>query len=182
MKRFGFLSVFAGWMLLAPASVWAEEAKTLPQLEASLYPEQLFWLTLCFPLLYVLMRWLAVPAVQRVQNARHEVLRADLDAAAEASEAAKVLQARYEKALADARAKAQATVNEIVASAMEEAAARQAGQQEALEKRVAEAEEKIAAMRDSAFREVQSAAVDLAGAVVEKLTGLKGSSVMRGGR
>ncbi len=46
--------------------------------------------------------WLAMPAVQRVQNQRGTVLRADLDAAAEASEATKVLQARYEGAGNDA--------------------------------------------------------------------------------
>ncbi len=182
MKRIRFLSVFAGWALLMPVAVLAEEAKTLPQLNAGLFPGQLFWLAICFPLLYILMRWLAVPAVQRVQNARQDILRADLDAAAAASEEAKALQELYEKALQDARAKAQVTVNEIIATAMNESAAQQTRQQQQLEKQVEEAEAKIAAMRDAAFKEVQGAAAGLAGTVVEKLTGLKLSSVIRGER
>jgi len=112
--------------------------------------------------------------VRRTQDNRADTIAADLKAAETANEAAKAMMAQYEKALADARAEAQATISEIVAQAAKEAAAKQVVQQQDLAKRLNEAETKIAAARDIAIRDVKAGAGDLAAAIVEKVT--KGSA------
>jgi F-type H+-transporting ATPase subunit b len=179
MKKVCILSLLVGSVLSLPLPVLAEEAKTLPQLDANLYPGQLFWLAICFPLLYVLMHFFVVPRMQRAQANRQNVLKADLDAAEKASEQARAMQTSYEKALAEARAKAHATVNEIAIAAEKEATAQMETQQKDLNKRVAEAESKIDAQREAALKDAKNSAADLAGIIIEKIAGLKISGVSR---
>lgn len=146
----------------------------LPQLDATLFPEQLVWLALSFALLYVLMAFVALPAVRRTQDKRGSTIAADLAAAQSANESARNMMAQYEKALADARNEAQATLAQISATAAKDSAQKQAEQQKQLSQKLAEAEARIATARDAAVRDVQAQAADLATAIVDKIT--KGSA------
>ena len=145
----------------------------LPQFDTTLFPAQLFWLAICFALLYVLMNFVALPNVQRTQAKRHETVASDLASANAANEAAKTMIAQYEKALAEARSKAQTMVTDMATKAAKEAAAQQAEQQEILNKRLAEAESKIAAARDAALIEARAQAESLALLIAEKVTGAR---------
>jgi F-type H+-transporting ATPase subunit b len=166
--------VFAAAALYA-LPVMAEQAaepasEGLPQLNPAHFPEQLFWLAVSFALLFLCMQFIALPGVKRTQDKRANVLKADLDAAQAANEAAKATMVQYEKALADARFQAQNTINEIAVQAAKESAARQAEQQKELAKHLADAEAKIAAARDAAIKDVKASAADLAGAIIDRVT------------
>jgi F-type H+-transporting ATPase subunit b len=145
----------------------------LPQLDTSLFPEQLFWLAISFAVLYVLMAYVALPGVKRTQDKRHHVISSELASASAANEAARAMVAQYEKALADARAKAQATISDMTTQAAKESAAKQATQQQELSKRLQDAEASIRAVRDAALKDIKGAVSDLAQGIVEKVTGLK---------
>ena len=86
------------------------------------------------------------------------------------SEAETVL-AAYEKALADARMEAQATLKATSDKLAAEAAERQRELAAALASQIHAAEQRIAAMKDEALAEVRNIAVDVGRSVVEKLTG-----------
>jgi F-type H+-transporting ATPase subunit b len=115
----------------------------------------------------------ALPNVQRTQAKRHETVASDLASANAANEAAKTMIAQYEKALAEARSKAQTMVTDMATKAAKEAAAQQVEQQEILNKRLAEAESKIAAARDAALIEARAQAESLALLIAEKVTGAR---------
>lgn len=171
-RRLSFAVLTAAALSCAALPVGAEEAKAgLPQLDASLFPGQLVWLAVSFGLLYVLMAFVALPGIKRMQDRRMGQIAADLAAAQAANDSAKDAMARYEKTLADARAKAQATVSELAATMAKESAAEQAAQQQELGKKLLEAEARIASARDAAVKEVQDKAAELAKVIVEKVTG-----------
>jgi len=146
---------------------------SLPQLDFHFYAGQLFWLAITFPLLFLVMRFLAVPRVQNAQSKRRQALRCDLDAAAADQDAARALQAAYEKSLLEARSKASVTLNDMAAAAARDEAARREVQQKELASRVAEAEKRIAVFREKSMGEARTAAADLAEAIVDKLVGMK---------
>jgi F-type H+-transporting ATPase subunit b len=172
MKRVGIWLAVWGSALALSWPVLAAEGKTpLPQLDAKQYPGLLFWLVVAFPLLFVLLRFLAVPNVQRAQSSRQEVLRADLKAAEADNEQAKRSQEAYGKTLAGARAGAQEEISRMTAAAAEEDAGQRAIQQQEHSRRLAEAERRVAAFRETAFKEGREAAADLAEAIVGKLVG-----------
>jgi cytochrome b pre-mRNA-processing protein 3 len=79
--------------------------------------------------------------------------------------------AAYERALADARAQAQATMKETSDRLAAQAAERQRQANEKLARQVAEAEQRIAAARDAALANVRNVSVDVARAAVSRLVG-----------
>lgn len=166
-----FLTLFSA---LAAMPAWAEEEaakKGLPQLDASYFPGQIFWLALTFGVLYILMSRVALPGVARVQKKREDVIAKDLAIANELNETAKKMVAEYEKVLADARAQASVAVN--TSAIAQKAAEQQAAQQKVLMQKLREAESRIMTAREAALREARSTATDIANAVIEKITGLK---------
>jgi F-type H+-transporting ATPase subunit b len=174
MKRIPTWLTACGGIAMLSRPVWAEEAKgSLPQLDVQFFPGLLFWLAVSFPLLFVLMRFLAVPRVLQTKARRQHVLRTDLEAAETDNEQAHMLRAALEKAIADARAKAQETVSGMATAAAEEEAEKRAAQQQELSRRVTEAEARLEDMRKDALKDVSKAADDLAAAMAEKLIGQK---------
>jgi F-type H+-transporting ATPase subunit b len=167
------LTVSAVLYALPLMAAEAGEEAGLPQLDTSLFPAQLFWLAVSFTVLYVLMRFVALPGVKKTQDNRHHVISSELSSASAANEAARSMVAQYERALADARAKAQATVSDITAQAAKDSVARQLTQQQELSKRLSDAEASIRAVRDTALNEIKGSVVELAYGIVEKVTGLK---------
>lgn len=177
IKRNMYAAVLAAGLALYALPLMAAEADEakagLPQLDTSLFPEQLVWLAVSFSVLYLLMRFVALPRVQDTQDKRKDVIVTDLSAAEKANEAAKAIIAHYEKTLADARVSARASVIEALAASDRNDAAQQAAQHQELTKRLREADAKITAARDAAINETRANAADLAQAIVEKILGVK---------
>lgn len=174
MKRIASWFVVWGSALAVSGAALAEEGKgALPQLDPKLYPGLLFWLAVCYPILLLLMHYLAVPRVQNAQSKRRQVLRVDLEAAEKDNGQAKALREAYEKTLAEARTQAQATINAMAQAAANEEAERRAAQHEALTKRLVEAEGRIAKVREKALAEAREAAAGLAETIVNKLINFK---------
>jgi F-type H+-transporting ATPase subunit b len=145
----------------------------MPQLDPAGFVPQLFWLAVTFFILFVLMRWLAVPQVGRVIEARRQHLDADLGRAAELKSEAERVQAAYEEALAAARAEAQAVLRQTAERLAAASAERQRQLAASLAEQIEAAEKRIAASRDEAVAEVRNIAVDVGRTVVEKLTGAR---------
>lgn len=143
----------------------------MPQLNPAGFVPQLFWLGVTFILLYILMRQVAVPHVARVIEARRAQLEGDLGRAADLRSQAEGVLAAYEKALASARADAQATLRQITEKMAAEAAERQHQLAAALAAQVAGAEQRIAASKEAALADIRGIAADVGSTMVEKLTG-----------
>jgi F-type H+-transporting ATPase subunit b len=147
-----------------------------PPFQAETFASQLVWLALTFAVLYVLMAKVALPRIGGIFEARSKRIADDLAAAGRLKDQSDAAIAAYEKALADARTRAQALANET--REKQAAAAEQTRHKlEAdLNARLADAEKAIANTRQAAMTNVQAIATDAAGAIVERLVGLAPSS------
>jgi F-type H+-transporting ATPase subunit b len=142
-----------------------------PPFQAEHFPSQLAWLAVSFVLLYALMAKVALPRIGAIFAERSKRIGDDLKAAQGFKEQSDAAHAAYEKALADARARAQA----IAAETREQQAAAADVTNKRLEaqlhERLAAAEQSIAATRTAAMGHVGAIAKDTASAIVERLTG-----------
>ena len=145
----------------------------MPQLDFHTFPSQIFWLVVTFAVLYWLMARMAVPRIQRIVEERRNRIDTDLEKAAQMKTEAEAVIAAYEKAIADARAQAQATMKETSDRLAAQAAERQRQANETLARQVAEAERRIAAAKDAALANVRAVAVDVARAAVSRLVGIE---------
>ena len=83
-----------------------------PPFQSHTFASQLVWLAIAFVLLYVLMARLALPRVGAIIESRQKRIADDLAEAARLKSESDAAVAAYEKALADARTRAQAIANE----------------------------------------------------------------------
>ena len=143
----------------------------MPQLHFHTFPSQIFWLVVTFAVLYWLMAHVALPRIERIIEERKNRLDDDLEKAAQMKNEAEAVIAAYQKALADARASAQATVKATTDRLAAEAAERQRVAGAEIAKRTTEAEARIAAAKGQALGEVRTIAVDVARAAAARLTG-----------
>jgi F-type H+-transporting ATPase subunit b len=142
-----------------------------PPFQSENFPSQLIWLAVTFVLLYVLMSRIALPRIASILADRDKHIADDIAAANRFKEQSDAAHAAYEKALADARGRAQSIAN---ATREQQAAAADATNKRLeaqLHERIAAAEQSIAASRTSAMSNVDGIASDTAAAIVERLIG-----------
>jgi F-type H+-transporting ATPase subunit b len=142
-----------------------------PPFKSETFASQLLWLAIFFGLLYWLVSKIFAPRLTEVIEGRASRIARDLDDAAAAKVKAEEAGAAYEKALADAKAKAQA----IAQARRDEVNGALETKRKALESdlaaRMTAAEAQISAMKTKAMGNVEAIASDAAGAIVERLGG-----------
>ena len=142
-----------------------------PPFQSGNFPSQRIWLVVTFVLLYALMSRIALPRIAGILANRDKRIADDIAAANRFKEQSDAAHAAYEKALADARTRAQAIANETrerEAAAAEETNKRLEAE---LHERLSAAEKTIAATRTAAMGNVGTIAGDTASAIVERLIG-----------
>jgi F-type H+-transporting ATPase subunit b len=142
-----------------------------PPFQRETFASQLVWLTLTFVLLYVLMAKVALPRIGAILEKRRVRMADDLAQAERLKEESDAALAAYEKALADARARAQSLANETRQKQAAEAEQSRQALESQLNAKLAEAEKAIAAAKSAAMANVRGIAVDAAAAIIQKLIG-----------
>jgi F-type H+-transporting ATPase subunit b len=142
-----------------------------PPFERDTFPSQLFWLVICFIALYVMTARLVRPRVGGIIESRNNQVAGDLAEANRLKGESEAAIAAYEKALTDARSRAQAIAGETRDRLQAEADKNRKTLEDQLATRLADAEKSIAATKSAAMVNVRGIATDAAAAIVTKLTG-----------
>lgn len=142
-----------------------------PPFDTSHFVPQLIWLAITFGLLYWLMSKIALPRVEEIIENRRTRIENDLTAATEAQKTADHAAATYEKTLAEAKGKAQATAQQMRAQIAAESETRRKSLEDGLNAKIAAAEAQIAQTKTQAMSNVASIAQDAASEIVQRLTG-----------
>jgi F-type H+-transporting ATPase subunit b len=142
-------------------------------MDTSTFPSQLFWLVIFFAALYLLMSRVALPRMAKILDARANRIEGDLSKAQALKDETEAAVRSYEKALADARGKAQSIATETRAKMTAEMDAERSVVEKKLSAKVAEAEAAIAAAKGKAMKDVGDVAAETAAEIVAELTGTK---------
>lgn len=142
-----------------------------PPFDSSTFAGQILWLAIFFGLLYLLMSKVAIPRVANIVEGRAERIAGDLAEARRLRAESKAAGEAYEKALADARSKAQAIASETRERVSKEADDNRKRTEAELNARLEAAETQIGATKAQALSNVRVIAVDAASAIVERLAG-----------
>jgi F-type H+-transporting ATPase subunit b len=143
----------------------------MPQLNPLDWGPQLIWLLITFGILYLLMVKVALPRIGAVIDARAAQIAKDLATADKLRRETEEAIAAYEQALAEAKQKAHAIVDEGRNKLKEETATERGKLESELARLSAEAEKRIEQAKTRAMREVDAVAVDVASDIVHQLIG-----------
>lgn len=156
----------------APGETAGEAASGIfPPFDPATFPSQLLWLAITFGALYLLMSKVALPKVGSIIETRQATIDADLAAAEADRQKTDAAIASYEKALADAKAKAQAIADETRNATQASLAAKRNAAEADLAAKVTAAEASIAQTKTAALANVDQIAAETAQAVVNQIVG-----------
>lgn len=144
---------------------------TFPPFDSHTFASQLVWLVITFVLLYVVLAKVALPRVGGIIAERQKRIDDDLAQANSFKTQSDSAIAAYEKALADARNRAQSIANDMREKQTAEAESVRKKIEGQFNVKLADAEKAIAATKQAAMANVRGIATDAAKAIVERLTG-----------
>ena len=151
------------------ASEVVEAAPGMPQLDISTYPNQIFWLVVSIVAIYLILSRVALPRIGAVLAERQGTITNDIAAAEDLKRQAEEAEAAYNKALADARAEAQAIAADTKAEIMADLSDAIARADAEIAAKAAESEAHIAEIRAGALEAVETVARDTAAEIVASL-------------
>ncbi len=158
-------------LVLSSGTSRAAEVVGLPQLDVHSYTSQLFWLVVFFVIVYVFMRYVGIPRVAAIVDARKAQVDRDLSTAESLRAQAAAARNAYQVTMAEAHAKArlllaethernQATLVEKTKEATANA-----------DRHISQAVKRIEAASHEAFKSIPDMAANLAAEITAKLTG-----------
>ncbi len=133
----------------------------MPQLDPSSFSSQIFWLTICFVVLYVLLARMLLPRVQSVLTQRADTIGSDIEQAKRMKADAEMAREQYEKALVQARSRSQAMLTDAQADIALRANARQATLDAEIEKKIAQSQQSIEAATKEVTGKLTAVAAEL---------------------
>jgi len=142
-----------------------------PPFDKTTFASQIVWLVIFFVALYLLIARVAVPRISGILEQRTKRIEDDFAEAQRDKEQSEAALVAYEKALADARSRAQAIGADIRDKVHAESEANRKTLEAKLNAQLVEAETSIGATKSAAMANVRGIAVDAASAIVERLTG-----------
>lgn len=145
---------------------------SFPPFDAQTFPSQLVWLVLTFVVLYTVVSRLALPRIGSILADRRKRIDDDLASAESLKGQSDTAIASYEKALAEARSRAQAIASETRDQQAAAADKARHALEAQLNAKLADAEKSIAATREAAMSNVRSIASEAAISIVDRLVGV----------
>jgi F-type H+-transporting ATPase subunit b len=140
-----------------------------PPFDPAHFASQLLWFAIAFIAFYFIIARVAIPRIAGILGERRGRIEGDLGEAERAKQEADAAGIAYEKALAEARARAFDIAEEAGEKAKAAAARERAANEAVLAKKLAEAEARITEIKTRALSEVGAIAGEAAEAVVRTL-------------
>ncbi len=141
----------------------------MPHLEVHTYTGQIFWLAVCFILLYVVMWKAVLPAISGVVETRGKVIADDLDAAESLKNQAEAVEKKYETLLVETRERAHKLIDESSQKTRVVIEKKRAELSAKLDEKVAKAEREIASIEKASIAAADKVSDELAQAIITKL-------------
>jgi len=145
------------------------EHNAFPPFDSTTFASQLLWFAITFALLYYLMAKVALPRIAGILEDRRDRIASDLDLADSLKRDSEAALEGYEKALAEARSRANAIAEGARDEAREAAAAKRADVEASLADKLEAAEQRIDAIKTKALADVGEIAVETTEALIASL-------------
>lgn len=182
--RFGKEFLFGLYaVLLTPAFAWAQEAavevaehvseeggSSMPQLDPTYYPSQLFWLAVSGIILYILMAKIALPRVSKVVDQRDDQVRQDLEKAAKLRQEAESIKVVYMRSLRDADERARSLTDRVVREIKVKQTVALEESMKTINASLLETETRLRSEKDALLDNLDTVSEKLTGAIVTELS------------
>jgi len=169
IKKIFFQSIFFNFFLIK--EVFAAESGGMPQLNPEFWISQIFWLTLTFGILYIVLSKLILPKISANLELRKSQIQENIGAAEKHRESSEAKLKEYNDAILKSKFKAK----DIFKDAREKAIKNISSKKETLDKQIDEeikkAEQEIDLLKKAAPEKINKIAIETSAELLKKLIG-----------
>ncbi|MDA9605566.1 F0F1 ATP synthase subunit B [Candidatus Pelagibacter sp.] len=169
IKKIYFQSIFFSFLFSMEA--FSAESGGMPQLNPEFWISQIFWLTLTFGILYLVLSKLILPKISANLESRKSQILENIEAAEKQREDSEAKLKEYEEIISKSRLDAKTIFNQARVKALKDINAKKEVLDKQIDDEIVKAEEEIKTLRESAPDKINKIAIETSSELVQKLIG-----------
>ena len=169
IKKIYFQSIFFSFLFSMEA--FAAESGGMPQLNPEFWISQIFWLTLTFGILYIVLSKLILPKISENLESRKSQILENIEAAEKQRENSEEKLKEYEKIVSKGKFEAKNIFNQVREKALRDINAKKEVLDKQIDDEIRKAEQEIKSLRDSAPDKINKIAIETSSELIQKLIG-----------
>ena len=169
IKKIYFQSIFFSFLFSMEA--FSAESGGMPQLNPEFWISQIFWLTLTFGILYLVLSKLILPKISANLESRKSQILENIEAAEKQREDSETKLKEYEEIIAKNRLDAKTIFSQAREKALKDINAKREVLDKQIDEEIFKAEEEIKTLRENAPDKINMIAIETSFELVQKLIG-----------
>jgi F-type H+-transporting ATPase subunit b len=169
IKKIFFQSIFFSFLFFKEA--FAAESGGMPQLNPEFWVSQIFWLTLTFGILYLVLSKLILPKISNNLESRKSQILENIEAAEKQREDSELKLKEYGEIISKSKLEAKNIFNQAREKALKDIGAKKRVLDKQIDVEISKAEQEIKAMENSAPNKINKIAIDTSSELIQKLIG-----------
>ena len=168
IKKIYFQSIFFSFLSL---EAFAAESGGMPQLNPEFWISQIFWLTLTFGILYVVLSKIILPKISVNLESRKSEIQENIEAAENQRQKSESKILEYNKMLSKSKLEAKNIFKDAREKAMKDINSKKEVLDNQINDEIKKAEQEIVLLRKTAPEKINKIAIDTSSELVQKLIG-----------
>ena len=169
IKKIYFQSIFFSFLFSLEA--FSAESGGMPQLNPEFWISQIFWLTLTFGILYLVLSKLILPKISANLESRKSQILENIEAAEKQREDSETKLKDYEEIISKSRLDAKTIFNQAREKALKDINAKREVLDKQIDDEIIKAEQEIKILRENAPDKINKIAIETSSELVQKLIG-----------
>ena len=169
IKKIYFQSIFFSFLFSMEA--FSAESGGMPQLNPEFWISQIFWLTLTFGILYLVLSKLILPKISANLESRKSQILENIEAAEKQREDSETKLKDYEEIIFKSRLDAKTIFNQAREKALKDINAKREVLDKQIDDEIIKAEQEIKILRENAPDKINKIAIETSSELVQKLIG-----------
>ena len=169
IKKIFFQSIFFNFFFLK--EVFAAESGGMPQLNPEFWISQIFWLTLTFGILYIILSKLILPKISANLELRKSQIQENIEAAEKQRESSEAKIKEYDEIILKSKLEAKNIFKEAREKVIKDINSKQNILDKQIDEEIQKAEKEIQILKDNAPIKINKIAIDTSSELLKKLIG-----------
>jgi F-type H+-transporting ATPase subunit b len=169
IKKIYFQLIFFSFLFSMEA--FAAESGGMPQLNPEFWISQIFWLTLTFGILYLVLSKLILPKISTNLESRKSQILENIEAAEKQREDSEIKLKEYEEIVSKSKLEAKTIFNQVREKVLKDINAKREVLDKQIDNEISKAEEEIKILRESAPNKINKIAIETSSELILKLIG-----------
>ena len=169
IKKIYFQSIFFSFLFSLEA--FAAESGGMPQLNPEFWISQIFWLTLTFGILYIILSKLILPKISDNLESRKSQILENVEAAEKQRQNSEEKLKEYEKIVSKSKMEAKSIFNQAREKALKDISAKKEVLDKQIDDEVGKAEQEIKVLQSGAAEKINKIAIETSSELIQKLIG-----------